>query len=79
MKLEQFFIPSNQADARLEIVAAKPQHQGPNPTIVFNHGSTGRGTTRPSIQDRFLRVSWQTTSLRGGGWFFSRSVEPTAL
>jgi len=43
MKLEQFFIPSNQADARLEIVAAKPQHEGPNPTIVFNHGSTGRG------------------------------------
>jgi dienelactone hydrolase len=27
----------------LELVVAKPQHQGPYPTIVFNHGSTGRG------------------------------------
>ncbi len=26
---EKFFIPSNEADARLEIVAAKPQHERP--------------------------------------------------
>lgn len=43
MKLEKFFIPSSEADVRLEIVAAKPLHEGPYPTIVFNHGSTGRG------------------------------------
>jgi len=43
MKFEKFFIPSSEPDARLEIVAAKPVGQGPFPTIVFNHGSTGNG------------------------------------
>jgi dienelactone hydrolase len=43
MKLEKFFISSCEADAQLQIVAAKPQHEGPYPTFVFNHGSTGRG------------------------------------
>ena len=43
VKVEKFFIPSSEANARLEIVAAKPQHQGPYPTVVFNHGSTGVG------------------------------------
>ncbi|AXA39829.1 alpha/beta hydrolase family protein [Rhizobium leguminosarum] len=43
MKFERFFISSSEADAQLEIVAAKPQHQGPYRTIIFNHGSTGRG------------------------------------
>jgi dienelactone hydrolase len=43
LKVEKFFIPSSEAGAQLEIVAAKPQHQGPFPTVIFNHGSTGRG------------------------------------
>ncbi|TAV74752.1 alpha/beta hydrolase family protein [Rhizobium leguminosarum] len=43
MKFERFFISSGEAGAQLEIVAAKPQHDGPYPTIIFNHGSTGRG------------------------------------
>jgi dienelactone hydrolase len=43
MKFEKFFIPSLEAGARLEIALARPQHAGPFPTIVFNHGSTGRG------------------------------------
>lgn len=43
MKFEKFFIPSAETGARLEIVAAKPNIDGPYPTIVFNHGSTGRG------------------------------------
>lgn len=46
MKLEKFFIPSAQSDARLEMVAAKPNAKGPFPTVVFNHGSTGRGQNR---------------------------------
>jgi len=46
MKFEKFSIPSDEADAQLEIVAAKPQHDGPYPTIVFNHGSTGRGQNK---------------------------------
>jgi dienelactone hydrolase len=46
MKLEKFFIPSSEANVRLEIAMAKPQHEGPYPTVVFNHGSTGRGQNK---------------------------------
>ena len=46
MKLEKFFIPSAESGARLEMVAAKPNAKGPFPTVVFNHGSTGRGQNR---------------------------------
>jgi len=46
VKFEKFSIPSREANARLEIVAAKPQHPGPYPTIIFNHGSTGRGQNK---------------------------------
>lgn len=46
MKFEKFFIPSDEADVRLEIVAARPGGDGPHPTIVFNHGSTGRGQNK---------------------------------
>lgn len=46
MKLEKFFIPSTETDVRLEIVAVKPPQDGPRPTLVFNHGSTGRGQNR---------------------------------
>ncbi|KQV12578.1 dienelactone hydrolase [Rhizobium sp. Root1203] len=46
MKFEKSFIPSGQADARLEVVLAKPQSDGPHPTVVFNHGSTGRGDNK---------------------------------
>lgn len=42
-KFEKFFISSCEPDAQLEIVVAKPQQEGPYPTIIFNHGSTGRG------------------------------------
>ncbi|QWW69947.1 S9 family peptidase [Rhizobium sp. WYJ-E13] len=45
-RLEKYFIPSREPNARLEIVAARPRHEGPYPTIVFNHGSTGRGHNR---------------------------------
>ncbi|MEI4482778.1 MULTISPECIES: hypothetical protein [unclassified Phyllobacterium] len=43
MKYQKFFIPSGEAGVSLEVVAAKPQHDGPYPSIIFNHGSTGRG------------------------------------
>lgn len=67
VKLEKFFIPSGEADAQLEIVVAKPQHEGPYPTIIFNHGSTGRGhnqsfytrTICPSVVgDYFVERGW---------------------
>jgi dienelactone hydrolase len=44
--VEKYSIPSGEANARLEIIAAKPQHQGPYPTIIFNHGSTGVGRNK---------------------------------
>lgn len=67
MKFEKFFIPSAQAGARLEIVAAKPEGAGPFPTLVFNHGSTGRGqnmslyrrTVAPAIvANYFVERGW---------------------
>jgi len=61
MKLETFFIPADEADVRLEIVADRPPQDGPHPTIVFNHGSTGSGrntslyrrTVSPAVVDIF--------------------------
>ena len=67
MKYEKFFIPSGEADAQLEIVAAKPQQEGPYPTIIFNHGSTGRGhnksvysrTVSPAVVGNyFVECGW---------------------
>ena len=46
MTFEKTDIFSSEAGARLEIVAAKPQHRGPYPTIIFNHGSTGQGRNK---------------------------------
>lgn len=46
MKFEKFFVPSGEAGVRLEIVAARPGSGGPFPTVVFNHGSTGRGQNK---------------------------------
>lgn len=69
MKLEKFFIPSGEADTRLEVAIAKPRHEGPYPTVVFNHGSTGRGhnrslysrTVSPAVAaDYFAERGWMT-------------------
>jgi pimeloyl-ACP methyl ester carboxylesterase len=52
---------------RLEVVIKKPSGRGPFPLLVFNHGSTGRGTdpnlfteTRasPEIADLFVEKGW---------------------
>ena len=52
---------------RLEVVIEKPSGKGPFPLLVFNHGSTGRGTeprlfteTRvsPEIADSFVKKGW---------------------
>ncbi len=67
MKFEKFFIPSGHADARLEVVLAKPQSDRPLPTVVFNHGSTGRGhnkslytrTVCPAVAAQyFVKKGW---------------------
>jgi dienelactone hydrolase len=43
IKLAKIFVPSGEAGVNLEIVVAKPRNEGPCPTFIFNHGSTGRG------------------------------------
>lgn len=69
MKFEKLSIASSEPDVRLEIVAARPQTEGPHPTIVFNHGSTGRGdnqslyarTVSPAVvADYFAERGWMT-------------------
>lgn len=64
---ERFLIPSSAADARLEIVVAKPQHEGPYPTLVFNHGSTGRGHN-PSLYTRTVSPAVVATYFAERGW-----------
>lgn len=67
MKLERFFIPSPEAGAQLEIVAARPARPGPPPALLFNHGSTGDGrnvavrrrTIAPAVvADWFTERGW---------------------
>jgi hypothetical protein len=52
---------------RLEEVIKKPSGSGPFPLLVFNHGSTGRGTdpnlvtetyANPAIADFFVERGW---------------------
>lgn len=50
---EKSFIPSTEPNVELELVVARPQRQAPFPTIVFNHGSTGRG-----INESLYRRTW---------------------
>ncbi|MBD8892463.1 alpha/beta hydrolase family protein [Roseibium litorale] len=67
MKFEKFFIPSAEPGARLEIVAAKPACEGPFPTIVFNHGSTGRGQNK-SLYSRTVAPAVVATYFVERGW-----------
>jgi hypothetical protein len=50
---------------RLEILIRRPDGQGPYPTVVFNHGSTGRGDD-PAL----FRRSW--TNLPAAKFFNER-------
>lgn len=52
---------------RLELLVRKPQGPGPFPTVVFNHGSTGRGNnpelfrrswSSPTIASYFVEKGW---------------------
>jgi dienelactone hydrolase len=46
IKLEKIFVPSSESGVNLEVVVAKPRSEGPFPTIIFNHGSTGAGQNK---------------------------------
>ncbi|MBF2712922.1 prolyl oligopeptidase family serine peptidase [Agrobacterium vitis] len=67
MKFDKLFIPSAESEARLEIVAAKPTGKGPFPTIVFNHGSTGRGQNR-SLYSRTVAPAIVANYFVERGW-----------
>lgn len=63
------FAPSREADVGLELVIATPPGNGPFPTMIFNHGSTGRGlneatfrrTISPAvIAGYFAQRGWMT-------------------
>lgn len=90
VKIETFFIPSCEADAQLEIVAAKPERDAPYPTVVFNHGSTGRGqnksfytrTISPQVMaNYFVERGWMALfpQRRGRGKSGGRYGEGLAL
>ncbi len=66
MQKSSVHIPSKEPDIHLELVVARPKSNGPRPTLIFNHGSTGRGipsmfsrTNCPSaVQDYFTKRGW---------------------
>lgn len=67
MKVQKFFIPSCEKNIQLEVVLAMPQHAGPYPTIVFNHGSTGRGNNK-SLYRRTISPSVIANYFVERGW-----------
>jgi len=67
MKFEKFLIPSGDPGARLEIVQAKPNDKGPFPTVVFNHGSTGRGQNK-SLYSRTVAPAIVANYFVERGW-----------
>lgn len=52
---------------RLELLVAKPQGSGPFPTVVFNHGSTGRGDN-PDLFKRSWSSAAAATYFVERGW-----------
>jgi dienelactone hydrolase len=67
MKFEKFFIQSAESGIRLEIVQAKPNDNGPFPTVVFNHGSTGSGRNR-SLYSRTVAPATVANYFVERGW-----------
>lgn len=67
MKLEKLFIPSAEPGVRLELVIARPSVNGPCPTVVFNHGSTGRGQNR-SLYSRTVAPAVVANHFVEQGW-----------
>ncbi|MFM2279825.1 MAG: hypothetical protein RLZZ444_2056 [Pseudomonadota bacterium] len=67
MMLEKYFIPSCERGAELEIVAATPSTDGPHPTLIFNHGSTGRGQNK-AIYRRTISPAVIANHFVARGW-----------
>ena len=67
MPASHTFIPSPEPNVRLKLIVARPPTSDPVPTIIFNHGSTGRGHnpavfkrvwSPPFVQDYFTQRGW---------------------
>lgn len=67
MKLQKSFIPSSEPGVALEIVTAKPSGEGPHPTIVFHHGSTGNGRNK-SLYTRTVAPAVMANYFVERGW-----------
>jgi len=67
MRFEKLFIPSTESGVRLEVVVARPDGKGPFPTVVFNHGSTGRGQNR-SLYSRTVAPAIAANYFIERGW-----------
>lgn len=67
MKFDRFFIPSREAGVQLEIVATPPHQDGPYPTIIFNHGSTGIGRNK-SLYRRTISPAVVANYFTKRGW-----------
>ena len=67
MKLQKSFIPSSEPGVSLEIVTAKPSGEGPHPTIVFHHGSTGNGRNK-SLYTRTVAPAVMANYFVERGW-----------
>lgn len=65
--LERVFVPSSEAGVLLEIVIARPAGKGPFPTMIFHHGSTGRGQN-PAMFRRSISPAVIAGHLAGLGW-----------
>lgn len=61
------FIPSTERGVRLQVVVARPRTNGPYPTLIFNHGSTGRGVN-PSVYKRVICPSVVQNFFNERGW-----------
>lgn len=60
-------MPSSEAGVSLEIVVAKPGCDGPFPTIIFNHGSTGRGHNK-AVYKRTISPTVIASYFADRGW-----------
>lgn len=67
MAVERVFLPSGEAGVQLEMVIARPKGAGPHPALIFNHGSTGRGTN-PSLYTRTIRPAVLADHFVARGW-----------
>lgn len=67
LRKSAIFIPSPEPGVRLELIVSPPQSDGPYPTVIFNHGSTGRGTS-PSTFSRSICPSTVQNYFTERGW-----------